>query len=82
MIDDSELLRLIYRFSGETVDIEEMLQRGKDAPPPTFHTPPPTSPPSGGGKKGGGKDDGPTASDIRKQVDPETGEPKPTSSGI
>jgi hypothetical protein len=34
LIDDSELLRLAYRFSGESVDIEDMLDRGKAAPPP------------------------------------------------
>ena len=32
MIDDAELLRLVYRFAGEVVDIEEMLIRGAAAP--------------------------------------------------
>ncbi|MGD0707591.1 MAG: hypothetical protein ABSA51_03965 [Anaerolineaceae bacterium] len=30
LIDDSEFLRLVYRFCGETVDVEEMLRRGKE----------------------------------------------------
>lgn len=34
LIDDAELLRLVYRFAGETVNIEEMLERGLAAPPP------------------------------------------------
>ena len=33
LIDDAELLRLLYRFAGETVDVEEMLLRGKKAGP-------------------------------------------------
>ena len=32
LIDDAELLRLAYRFCGESVDIEEMLARGSAAP--------------------------------------------------
>lgn len=31
LIDDAEYLRLIYRFCGESVNIEEMLERGKAA---------------------------------------------------
>jgi hypothetical protein len=31
LIDDAELLRLVYRFCGENQDVEEMLQRGKAA---------------------------------------------------
>ncbi|KAF0112236.1 MAG: hypothetical protein FD147_297 [Chloroflexi bacterium] len=31
LIDDAEFLRLIYRFCGESVDVEEMLARGKTA---------------------------------------------------
>jgi hypothetical protein len=34
LIDDAELLRIVYRFSGEVVDIEDMLERGKRAPEP------------------------------------------------
>lgn len=37
LIDDAEMLRLIYRFAGETVDIESILKAGQSAPPPTFY---------------------------------------------
>jgi len=33
MIDDSEFLRLVYRFASESVDVDEMLARGKEAGP-------------------------------------------------
>ncbi|MCE5208272.1 MAG: hypothetical protein LLG42_08170 [Chloroflexi bacterium] len=33
LIDDAEYLRLIYRFAGETVDVESMLKRGEEAGP-------------------------------------------------
>lgn len=36
LIDDAELLRMIYKFSGENVDVEEMLKRGAAAPPPVL----------------------------------------------
>lgn len=42
LIDDSEFLRLMYRFCGESVDVEEMLARGakagevRDLNPPVF----------------------------------------------
>ena len=42
LIDDAELLRLLYRFAGETMDIEDMLLRGKAAPPTDFGTKPKT----------------------------------------
>ena len=32
LIDDAEMLRLAYRFCGETADIEELLARGAKAP--------------------------------------------------
>jgi hypothetical protein len=32
LIDDAEMLRLAYRFCGETIDVEEMLARGQAAP--------------------------------------------------
>ncbi len=32
LIDDAELLRLVYRFCGESVNVEEMLARGRKAP--------------------------------------------------
>jgi len=34
LIDDRELMRMAYRFAGEVVDIEELLKRGAEAPPP------------------------------------------------
>jgi hypothetical protein len=34
LIDDAEHLRLLYRFCGESVDIEEMLARGRSAEKP------------------------------------------------
>ncbi len=33
LVDDAELLRLFYRFCGESVDVEAMLARGRQAPP-------------------------------------------------
>ena len=33
LIDDAELLRLMYKFCGENVDVEAMLKRGKTAGP-------------------------------------------------
>jgi hypothetical protein len=33
LIDDAELLRLVYRFCGETQDVEEMLKRGRAESP-------------------------------------------------
>jgi hypothetical protein len=33
LIDDAEFLRLVYRFSGEAVNVEEMLARGSAAAP-------------------------------------------------
>ncbi len=33
LIDDAEFLRLVYRFSGEAVNVEEMLARGRAAGP-------------------------------------------------
>jgi hypothetical protein len=29
LIDDAELLRMVYRFAGEVVDLEELLERGR-----------------------------------------------------
>ncbi len=34
IIDDAELLRLVYRFAGEVVDVEALLERGQRASPP------------------------------------------------
>ncbi|MBT3202553.1 MAG: hypothetical protein HN350_21855 [Phycisphaerales bacterium] len=36
LIDDAELLRILYRFVGEPLDIEDMLARGEAAPPPVI----------------------------------------------
>ena len=36
LIDDSEFLRLVYRFAGEAVDVEDMLVRGAKAGPPAW----------------------------------------------
>ena len=33
LIDNAEMLRLAYRFCGETIDVEEMLARGRAAQP-------------------------------------------------
>ena len=35
LVDDAELLRLFYRFCGESVDVEEMLARGRQTAPAT-----------------------------------------------
>lgn len=45
LIDDAELLRLIYKFAGEIVDVEEMLERGAAAPAPTMPAAPKTPAP-------------------------------------
>jgi hypothetical protein len=37
MIDDSEFIRLVYKFAGESGDLEELLQHGKAAEPPELH---------------------------------------------
>jgi hypothetical protein len=33
VIDDAELLRMVYRFAGEVVDVEDLLARGRKAGP-------------------------------------------------
>jgi len=40
LIDNSEFLRLLYKFTGETVDIEDMLARGKKNEPLPNEPPP------------------------------------------
>jgi hypothetical protein len=72
LIDDAELLRIVYRFSGEVVDVEDMLERGAKAPPPKIagkeiepeKNPPLNRPPGAGGQTPSVK------------VDPISGEPK------
>ena len=61
LIDDAELLRLVYRFSGESVDVAGMLERGRQAPPPRQVNPP-------------DRRDSPKSQPIK--VDPLTGEEK------
>jgi len=39
LIDDSELLRLLYRFLDEPVNVDEMLERGRKAGAPGISTP-------------------------------------------
>ena len=51
LIDDAELLRLAYRFAGELVDVEEMLERGKAAPMPRILPKAGTTAPPGDNKK-------------------------------
>jgi hypothetical protein len=74
LMDDAELLRLVYRFAGEVVDVEDMLARGSQAPDPILTgesvVSPPSSNPSLGGPEPMPRQDAP--------VDPETGEEKPT----
>jgi hypothetical protein len=51
LIDDAELLRLSYRFAGELVDVEEMLERGRQAPMPRILPKAGAAAPPGGNKK-------------------------------
>lgn len=39
LIDDAELLRLVYRFVGETAEINDLLARGRQAGPPVSAAP-------------------------------------------
>lgn len=74
LMDDAELLRLVYRFAGEVVDVQDMLERGSQAPDPILTgesvVNPPSTNPSIGGPEPMPRQDAP--------VDPETGEEKPT----
>ena len=64
LIDDAELMRMAYRFAGEVVDIEDLLKRGAEAPPPLV--PRGMKPPKGPGRPAG------------IDIDPITGEAKGT----
>jgi hypothetical protein len=64
LIDDRELMRMAYRFAGEVVDIEDLLKRGAEAPPPI--APVGEKPPTGAGRPAG------------IDIDPITGEAKGT----
>jgi hypothetical protein len=61
LIDDDELLRIVYRFAGEVVDLEELLKRGKAAPPPKV-------PPKPAGEASRTPD--------QVKIDPDTAEPE------
>jgi hypothetical protein len=90
LIDDSEMLRLVYRFAGETVDVDEMLARGKAAGPALIPSPigrgnTPSGAPQEGGEGPSSVSGPPSASkkasiagDASKVIDPDTGEEKPT----
>jgi hypothetical protein len=62
LLDDAELLRLFYRFCGETVDVDEMLARGRKAASAkgfdwtTAQTQPIKIDPASGEEKGGRDD--------------------------
>ncbi len=47
LIDDSELLRIAYRFIGETAQVDELLERGRAAPPSGFSPAHPAGFPAG-----------------------------------
>lgn len=70
VIDDAELLRMAYRFAGEVVDVESLLERGRKAGPRL------TSDPEGYGKKDGGGGGMPQVpgKPAGVKVDPDSGE--------
>ncbi len=77
LITDNEFLRMVYRFSGETVDIEEILAEAK-ANPPKDHIHPPAGK-IGQGLKPTHKPTGKPESDVpsnSQTINPETGEAK------
>lgn len=75
LIDDAEMLRVVYRFTGEAVDIPEMLEKGKAAGPSvpmeradaaaTAARSKTTAAAGEGGKRA-----------SKQDIDPDTGEPK------
>jgi hypothetical protein len=70
LIDESELLRLVYRFAGEVVDVEAVLERARQAPPGAE---------PGDGQSPGGDGGHPRSVDSRPagiKIDPVTGEGK------
>ena len=69
MMDDSEFLRLVYRFLGESVDVDEMLARGKAAGPAVT--------PSPGVPAGRGQGEGPGV--APRVANPAQIKPLPTS---
>ena len=56
MVDDAELLRIVYRFAGEVIDVEEMLRRGQAAGLPVFPVGWPAGAPSDRQKNPVGRD--------------------------
>lgn len=74
LIDDEELLRLVYRFLGENVEVEEMLRKGKKAPEPVLkgELEPEVKTPTQAGSHPAKRPIG----DPDIEIDPETGEPK------
>jgi hypothetical protein len=70
LIDDAELLRIFYRFTGETVDIPEMLEKGRAAGPSLAAE-------SADQAAADIKSKGGVKSAARQKIDPETGELKP-----
>jgi hypothetical protein len=74
MIDDSEFLRLVYRFASESVDVDAMLERGKAAGPSKLPVVPTIVPGSAAIDTTPSKQiKEPPVKDL---VNPETGEPK------
>ena len=77
LIDDQELMRLVYRFAGETPNIEELLARGKAAGPSKLAS---SKAGSGAGSGAGGNAPNPQAGGDgfkppKINLDPITGEP-------
>jgi hypothetical protein len=59
VIDDAELLRMMYKFSGEDIEVEAMLARGKKAGVPLWPAGAPgTAPTTAGGEAAGGPPQG------------------------
>jgi hypothetical protein len=55
VIDDAELLRMVYKFAGEEISVEEMLKRGKKAGVPLWPSSiPGVAPSAAGGNAPGG----------------------------
>ena len=75
MMDDSEFLRLVYRFLGESIDVDEMLARGKAAGPAASSLPAPSSLPIVSKPSKANPAKVPTLS-AKQLIDPATGEPK------
>jgi len=95
IIDDAEMLRMAYRFAMEPVEIEDMIERGRQAGPPLGQPAGSAAPPSpnatpeppdqdAGGKPRPGEKPGqrkPT-SGASLPVNPETGDEKQGSSTV